>query len=602
MEFLIPKKAVGTNGRKPQNCELAIICKISTLYYERRNSVMKKVSSSKRVFLGLFVSLWLLAGFSVACWAQNPGVLVIAHGSPSEAWNQPVRDTVAQVSLAYPVELAFLEFVPDEGVQDAVDRLEAQGVDEIIVAVVCFISSHSSHIEEIKYILGLPYDEDVVDEEALAEEGLFPIESDAEFILTSALDDHPIIAHVLCDKARELSTNPSEEIVVITGHGAAGENLAKWSENMESLAARMKWELGVKDVRHSYVFPSREPYLRDVVEEAASEAEVIVIPLMISEGFFTDMYIPMQLAGLSYMYNGEALAPHPGFARWIELSALKALVELPPILIDSEEITLAEVREPEPLCCCRVAAFRVCQEAFNLLWEAEIPQSDDTYVISSHPSNGHREAFDYITKAVTRGDYELDIPEGTSIAKLTMENYTYGFIRKPTGDATTLHMKRDVFPERFLEFRNWIRPMKKAGTATPAQIKAFMSAKQHFIDRIITAEDPFYEIEVDVDIKPGSFPNSINLKSKGNVPVAVLSDASFDATAIDPGTVVFANISPLPIGESLEDVNGDGLLDAVFHFETQDVNLKLDDTEGCLSGKTLSGEKFWGCDSVRIIK
>jgi hypothetical protein len=49
-------------------------------------------------------------------------------------------------------------------------------------------------------------------------------------------------------------------------------------------------------------------------------------------------------------------------------------------------------------------------------------------------------------------------------------------------------------------------------------------------------------------------------------------------------------------------VNGDGLLDVVFHFETQDVNLKLDDTEGCLSGKTLSGEKFWGCDSVRIIK
>jgi len=555
------------------------------------------------VFLGLFVSLWLLAGFSVACWAQNPGVLVIAHGSPNETWNQPVRDTVAQISLPYPVELAFLEFVPDEGVQDAVDRLEAQGVDEIMVAVVCFISSHSSHIEEIKYILRLAYDTEVVDEEALAEEGLFPIESDAKFILTSALDDHPIIAQVLTDRARELSTNPSEEIVVITGHGAAGENLAKWSENMQSLAVRMKWELGVKDVRHSYVFSSREPYLRNVVEEALLEAEVIVIPLMISEGFFTDMYIPMQLAGLSYMYNGEALAPHPGLARWIELSALKAMVELPPILIDGEEITMAEVREPEPLCCCRVATFRVCQEAFNLLWEDEIPQRDDTYIISSHPSKGHKEAFDYITGAVSRGDYELDIPEGTSIENLTMENYTYGFLKKPTDQLIKLHMNAEVFPASFLEFRNWIRPIKKAGGATPAQIKAFMSAKQHFIDRIITAKDPFfYEIRVDVDIKPGSFPNSINLKSKGNIAVAVLSDANFDATAIDRGTVVFANMSPLPIGKSLEDVNEDGWLDVVFHFETQALNLKLDDTEACLSGKTLSGEMFWGCDSVSIIK
>ena len=65
----------------------------------------------------------------------------------------------------------------------------------------------------------------------------------------------------------------------------------------------------------------------------------------------------------------------------------------------------------------------------------------------------------------------------------------------------------------------------------------------------------------ELDIKPGSDPNSINLKSKGVVPVAVLSDDNFDATTIDPDTVEFAGASPLRW--AIEDVDGDGDMDMV---------------------------------------
>ena len=44
-------------------------------------------------------------------------------------------------------------------------------------------------------------------------------------------------------------------------------------------------------------------------------------------------------------------------------------------------------------------------------------------------------------------------------------------------------------------------------------------------------------VEVEIDIKPGSDPNSINLKSKGVVPVAVLTTDDFDASDVDPDTV-----------------------------------------------------------------
>lgn len=108
-------------------------------------------------------------------------------------------------------------------------------------------------------------------------------------------------------------------------------------------------------------------------------------------------------------------------------------------------------------------------------------------------------------------------------------------------------------------------------------------------------------ITVAIDIKPGSFPNSINLKSNGNVPVAVLSSATFNAMTVNPGTVIFAGASPLSIGGSPEDVNGDGLFDLVLHFRTQNLNLQYGDKEACLTGNTYEGKKFKGCDSIRII-
>lgn len=104
-----------------------------------------------------------------------------------------------------------------------------------------------------------------------------------------------------------------------------------------------------------------------------------------------------------------------------------------------------------------------------------------------------------------------------------------------------------------------------------------------------------------IDIKPGSDPNSINRKSKGHVPVALLSDRTFDATTTDQNTVTFAGATPLDIGQSPEDVNGDGLLDLVFHFDTQSLALPDGTIEACLIGSN-EGINFKGCDSVRLVK
>jgi len=76
-------------------------------------------------------------------------------------------------------------------------------------------------------------------------------------------------------------------------------------------------------------------------------------------------------------------------------------------------------------------------------------------------------------------------------------------------------------------------------------------------------------ITVDIDIKPGSFPNSINLGSNGVIPVAILTTDDFDATTVVPETVGFGPWDALPVHWALEDVDCDGDIDMIFQFNVQ---------------------------------
>ncbi len=106
--------------------------------------------------------------------------------------------------------------------------------------------------------------------------------------------------------------------------------------------------------------------------------------------------------------------------------------------------------------------------------------------------------------------------------------------------------------------------------------------------------------EIAIDIKPGSYPNSINLDSKGVVPVAILGDTDFDVADVAADSVKFAGASP--VRWSLEDVDNDGDMDLIFHFKTQELS-ELDEssTEATLTGQTNDAGEIQGSDTVKIV-
>jgi hypothetical protein len=117
---------------------------------------------------------------------------------------------------------------------------------------------------------------------------------------------------------------------------------------------------------------------------------------------------------------------------------------------------------------------------------------------------------------------------------------------------------------------------------------------------------PVLVLPIGIDIKPGAFPNTINLKSGGTLPVAVLSSVTFDARNVNPLTVTLdgATVKANPKGTpnfSFQDVNGDGLLDLLVHISIDELQLSATDTQATLSGQTFGGQSFSGTDSVKVI-
>ncbi len=143
--------------------------------------------------------------------------------------------------------------------------------------------------------------------------------------------------------------------------------------------------------------------------------------------------------------------------------------------------------------------------------------------------------------------------------------------------------------------------------------------QRSFTDPVFGPWEPYYDntafqlqtgedtppLSVNIDIKPGSFPNSINLSNRGIIPVAILSSSTFNAPGqINKTSLTFGRTggeSGLARCSSYQDVNGDGLPDLVCNFTTQATGFRLGDTVGVLKGTTVTGTPLSGTDSVRIV-
>ena len=111
---------------------------------------------------------------------------------------------------------------------------------------------------------------------------------------------------------------------------------------------------------------------------------------------------------------------------------------------------------------------------------------------------------------------------------------------------------------------------------------------------------------VTIDVAPGDSTNIVNLNRGGNVSIAILTTADFDASTVDVSTLCFGD-ADAPAERAcverhgdghLQDVDRDGDRDLLLHYLVSDVGIDAGDSRACVKGRTTSGTGVFGCDAV----
>jgi hypothetical protein len=108
-------------------------------------------------------------------------------------------------------------------------------------------------------------------------------------------------------------------------------------------------------------------------------------------------------------------------------------------------------------------------------------------------------------------------------------------------------------------------------------------------------------VVVAIDIRPRGEANRINPNSNKEIPVAIFSADAFDATTIDPATVLFGatGAEAAAVSFTLRDVDGDGDTDMILRFEIRDTGIRCGDSSASVTGQTSSGLSFTGSNPVK---
>ncbi len=342
--------------------------------------------------VALLIGLFLISTKFI--FASDIGILILAHGGGKE-WNETIKKAVNFLEKEYPVEIAFgmanpvsikrgLEKLKGNGVKKVIAIPLFISSHSPIIRQLEYLFSKKDKMEDdpifmlnreeyykfkelFDFINSLPSSlswwiwEELPDREIFKmimkryiDDGsrlknivlmyqelmnlykeksnlVKPIDIELDIYLAKPMDDHPTVAEIICDRALELSKEPSKEILVIVAHGPnAEEDNAKWLESMESIAKQCQkiviekrggafksiFSITVRDDAPEPLYNQAREHLRAIVRQAAMWGEIIVVPLLVAEGRVSRS-IEKRLEGLKYRWNGKTILPSKKFENFV---------------------------------------------------------------------------------------------------------------------------------------------------------------------------------------------------------------------------------------------------------------------------------------------
>ena len=272
------------------------------------------------------VLLWLkkTANRYIPVSPQEVGVVIMPHGS-TQPWNDAAERTIEPLKTKYKIEMAYGMGDPTI-IQDAVSRLEQQGVKRIVFVRMYELERQMKPLTD--YILGLADSPTPSGHTGgHGHDAVFPpqIRSSALFSTFGGYTENfRPIASVLCDRIVEVSKDPAKETVVLLAHGSnTDEDNNHWLSVIKANADWVKKDPRCAPFKTIKAATVREDWpeqrekavaeVRKMIEDDAKTGRVLVIAnRMYGSGPYKKM-----LKGLEYVLNEKGFAG-PVLTRWLE--------------------------------------------------------------------------------------------------------------------------------------------------------------------------------------------------------------------------------------------------------------------------------------------
>ncbi len=244
------------------------------------------------------------------------GILALAHGF-KEPGNTQFRAAFQEVAAEYPTTYALgMAMMTSDPIAAAIRKLEEAGAEKIIIMPVT-TADNSSLTRQWDYIFGK------IDEPAYLDTPV--VKSSAELIWAPTPTASPIVADIMLAHAKELSTDPANETVVIMGHGPQSkEDNEKELAILAKHAAYIKSQGGFADVIFANVQDDAPPEVRAAnVEAIRARAQaaadkghhVIAVHTQLTQSSVVNR-LKTDIGGIADL-NPRGLTEHPRFKDWI---------------------------------------------------------------------------------------------------------------------------------------------------------------------------------------------------------------------------------------------------------------------------------------------
>ena len=195
-------------------------------------------------------------------------------------------------------------------------EIQQEGIEKIYV-VPLSESPYNTLIRQWRYAFDL--------EENYSYADISQIKSDNIKFLTP-INDHHYAREIVYEHAKQISTNPAEETVILVAHGPIdpsenSKQLRLMANIMEHVKQKGRFydvlPFSLQDDASPNVRANNVKRLRETIQENTANSRRVLIVTNLMSSDVIQARVEQDLEGLSYVFNSKGLVEHPYFVNWI---------------------------------------------------------------------------------------------------------------------------------------------------------------------------------------------------------------------------------------------------------------------------------------------